>query len=105
MTARRVVTTRRADDDIDEAAKRYQLDGGIDDAMRYIEALEDVVRLISEFASIGSTRFATELGIDDLRAQALNRFPYLVFYTDDADAVRVHRVLHEKRDVPAELRS
>lgn len=104
MTARRVVTTRRAGDDIDEAAKRYQLDGGIDVAMRYIEALEDVVRLISEFPSIGSTRFATELGIDDLRAQALNRFPYLVFYTDDADAVRVHRVLHEKRDVPAELR-
>lgn len=104
MSARRLVTTKHADEDIDEAAAQYRLDGGVDVAVRFADALEGAVRVISEFPSIGSTRFATELGIDDLRVQALGRFPDLIFYTDDADAVRVHRVLHEKRDIPAELR-
>jgi toxin ParE1/3/4 len=57
---------------------------------------------ISEHASIGSPRFAVELAITELRTVALRRFPYLLFYTEDADAVRVHRVLQTRRDLPVE---
>ena len=102
MTSHHVVTTRRADDDIARAAA-YHLEAGTDESAEgFVDALEAAVRLIADHPSIGSPRFAVELGIPDLRTIALRRFPYLLFYTEDADAVRVHRVLHTRRDFPAE---
>jgi len=42
------------------------------------------------------------VGIPEIRSVALRVFPYVVIYSDDADAVRVHRVLHSSRDLPIE---
>ena len=105
MTPHRVVTTKRADEDIVRAAAYYLEAGATESAEGLVDALEAAIRLIAEHPSIGSPRFAVELGISELRAVALQRFPYLVFYTEDADAVRVHRVLHTSRDLPAEYGS
>lgn len=103
MTTRRVVTTRQADRDIVDAVDHLREAGADDAAYELIDELREVSRRIVQFPSIGSARFALETGIHELRDVALRRFPYVVFYSDDVDAVRVHRVLHSSRDIPASL--
>ena len=103
MTRRRVVTTRRADEDIDDAVTYYLSEGAADVALRFVESLEEVRDLVAEHPSIGSPRFAIDTGIAELRAISLPSFPYVAIYTDEPDAVRIHRVLHTSRDIPAEL--
>ncbi|MHB1234407.1 MAG: type II toxin-antitoxin system RelE/ParE family toxin [Microbacteriaceae bacterium] len=103
MTPRRVVTTRRADEDIDSAIAYYVDSGARDAALGFIDALENAKALLGEHSSIGSPRFAIETSISELRGLSLQRFPYIIVYTDDSDAIRVHRVLHTSRDIPAEL--
>ncbi len=102
MTARRVVTTRRADEDIDAAVESYRA-AATGTALEFINAVEAAVRLIGEHPSIGSLRYAVETQIPELRGFALRRFPYVIFYSLDPDAVRIHRLLHTSRDLPAEL--
>lgn len=103
MTPRRVVTTKRADEDISTAVAYYAEAAATDVALRFVDELESAKDLLAEHPSIGSPRFAIETGIPELRGYALSRFPYVMVYTDDLDAIRVHRVLHTSRDIPAEL--
>lgn len=103
MSARRVVTTRRADEDIAAAVEHYADQDAIEAALNFVDALKDVVALIGEHPQLGSTRLGSEAGIPELRTTVMRKFPYLVFFTDDDDAVRVHRVLHTARDVPSVL--
>lgn len=103
MSVRRVVTTASADDDIVGAIDYYVISGANEAASGFIDALEDAKDLIAEFPSIGSSRFALETEIPELRDVAVKRFPFVIFYTDDADAVRIHRVLHTSRDIPTGL--
>lgn len=103
MTRRRVVTSKRADDDIAHAVAYYVQAGTADAALGFIDALENASDLLVEHPSIGSPRFGVEVGIAELRGLALQRYPYIAFYTVDADAVRIHRVLHTSRDIPAQL--
>lgn len=93
MTHRRVVTTRRADEDIHTAVAYYLEVAAPDASLRFIDELENAKDLLAEHPSIGSTRFAAETTISELRGLALRRFPYMVFYTEDPDAIRLHRVL------------
>ena len=102
--SRSVVTTRRADDDIDAAISFYIEADARDAALAFIDALRGVRDALSAYPTIGSTRWAAELSIPELRDVALDRFPYVIFYSHDADAVRIHRVLHTGRDIPTELR-
>ena len=101
MTSKKVVTTRMADDDIRDAVAYLRRSAGRDVAARLIDALESTVSHIGDFPAIGSSRFAGETRIAELRDVALHRFPYVVFYTDDVDAVRIHRVLHSSQDIPS----
>ncbi|MCS5498385.1 type II toxin-antitoxin system RelE/ParE family toxin [Cnuibacter physcomitrellae] len=103
MTARRVVSTRRADEDIVRALEGYLEAEAREAASDLIQALQNARDLLSMHPSLGSARHAAETGILELRSLALRRFPFILFYTDDADAVRIHRVLHSSRDLPAEL--
>ena len=103
MTSRRVVTTRRANEDIDSAVEHYLAEGAADTALAFVDALEKARDLLGSQPSIGSPRFAVELGMPELRGLALQKFPYVAFYTDDSDAVRIHRILHTRRDIPMEL--
>lgn len=71
--------------------------------MRFIETLADATTVLGTYPLVGSPRLAADIGIAEVRTLALRRFPYVLVYSDDADAVRVHRVLHTARDIPAEL--
>lgn len=103
MTSHRVVTSRRADDDIAEAVSYYATEGAPDAAFGFIDALEAARNVLAEQPWIGSTRLAVEIGVDEVRSLALRRFPCVVVYTVDDDAVRVHRVLHTHRGIPSEF--
>ncbi|WP_256999404.1 type II toxin-antitoxin system RelE/ParE family toxin [Microbacterium sp. SZ1] len=69
-----------------------------------IVELQELSGRIAQFPSIGSPRFAVETGIEELRDLALRRFPYVVFYGEDSDVMRILRVRHHSHDIPAELR-
>ncbi|MFC7402090.1 type II toxin-antitoxin system RelE/ParE family toxin [Citricoccus sp. GCM10030269] len=97
------MTTRRADEDIATAIEHYLGQGVTTAALAFVDSLEDTKVLIGEHPQLGSTRLASAVDLPELRAMALRRFPYLVFYTDDSDVVRVHRVLHTARDIPSEF--
>ena len=103
MSPHRVVLSRRADEDVAQAIDYYLAVVGADAALRFVDALETAQSLLVTHPSIGSARFAVETGIDELRELTLSRHPYTLVYTDDPDAVRIHRVLHTSRDIPAAL--
>ena len=89
--------------DINSARDYYVQHADHDVATRFVAALERATTSISRNPNQGSLRFAYELGIPDLRAPPLTRFPYLVFYVDDTTHVDVWRVLHTRRDIPTTL--
>lgn len=68
----------------------------------YVE-IEAAVTLIAEFPQSGSPRLGAEVGLTAVRTIPTRGFPYLLAYSDDTDPLRVHRVLHTSRDIPAEL--
>jgi toxin ParE1/3/4 len=62
------------------------------------------VLLLSRHPGAGASRYAYELDIPGLRSWPLRRFPYLIFYMEQADHIDVWRVLHGRRDIPALMR-
>lgn len=87
------------------AVTRYLGEAGPEVALEYIDDLQHAMGRLTAYPSLGSARLELVTEIPDIRAFALLRFPYIVIYTDDADAVRVHRVLHTRRDIAAALTS
>lgn len=101
MTPLRVVTTRQADTDIESAIDHYLGQGAPQAALGFADTLEDAKVLLSEHPHLGSPRFAVETNIPEIRALALRRFPYIAFYTENTDTIRIHRVLHTAQDIPS----
>ena len=90
--------------DLRIAAEYYHEHAGEQTALGFINATEQATRKLGRHPQIGSTRFAFELGIPDLRAWPISRFPYVVFYVDADDVVDVWRFLHSRRDIATTLR-
>ncbi len=102
--ARRPVELRaHAADDIERAVDHYLDEAGESVALRFIDAAEHAVGRISRVPLTGTLRFSYELGIPDLRAWPLGRFPYLMFYVAGVDRVEVWRILHTRRNIPAAM--
>ncbi len=98
--APRVVPLRAsATADIDDAIEHYLDEGGGQLAHRFVDALEHAVGQIQRSPLSGSQQFSFELGIPELRARALARFPYVILYVAHSEAIHVWRVLHSRRDV------
>ncbi len=70
-----------------------------------MDAVEEAVAHVAERPETGSLRYAQDLQLDGLRHWRVRRFPYLVFYVDDRNHITIWRVLHGRRDIPAELRA
>jgi len=94
-----------AADDIERIVDHYIVEGGESVALRFIDAIQRAITRIGRAPLTGTSRFAYELGIPDLRALTVSRFPYIVFYVAQVDRVEVWRVLHSRRDVPATMSS
>ena len=101
MKARPVIPRQQANRDIDDAIAFYLGEGAQQAALDFIDALEQAYNHIGRGPASGSPRYAHELNLPGLRCWPLNRFPYLIFYMEQADHIDVWRVLHAERDIPA----
>ena len=74
-------------------------------ANAFLDALEKAVTRIQRAPGTGSPRYAQELGLSGLRFWGLNKFPFSLFYIEQADHLWVIRLVHMSRDVPASLQN
>jgi len=103
MSARRIVLRAKARADVDQAISFYLSNSAAKAAMDFIGALETTYAQMVEYPAAGSPRFGVMLGLEGLRSLKVNRFPYLVFYMDGAQAIDVFRALHTSRDITADV--
>lgn len=99
--ARQVHLRSRAAADIEAAITHFRGDAGDAVALAFVDALQHGIDQLARSPNAGSLRFAFELGIPEVRALRLRRFPHVIFYIPLADRIEVWRVLHSRRDIPA----
>nr|WP_249661261.1 type II toxin-antitoxin system RelE/ParE family toxin [Variovorax sp. PCZ-1] len=92
-----------AEQDVLEAARYYLEQDAPQAAFDLVDELEAALGHIQRHPGTGSPRYAHTLNLPGLRFWSCTRFPYLVFYFEQADSIDVWRVLHGKRDIPAWL--
>jgi toxin ParE1/3/4 len=90
----------RAASDVDGAIGYLRGAAGDAVGLDFIDALERGINHITRSPNAGSLRFAYELGVPELRARGLRRFPYVIFYVPFGDGIDIWRVLHTRRDIP-----
>lgn len=101
MSERQTHLRSRAASDIDDAIAYLRGNAGEVVALGFVDALENGINHITRSPNAGSLRLAYELGIPELRAWGVRRFPYLIFYVALGDRVDIWRVLHTSRDIPS----
>ncbi|MBS0380127.1 MAG: type II toxin-antitoxin system RelE/ParE family toxin [Proteobacteria bacterium] len=104
MTAKPVALRELAHRDVEEALEYHLTEAGLEIALRFIDGLERVYSQIGAHPEAGSSRYAIELSLPQLRSWTLGDFPYLVFYAESEHTVDVWRVLHGARDIPNWMR-
>ncbi|OMQ46716.1 type II toxin-antitoxin system RelE/ParE family toxin [Ensifer sp. 1H6] len=100
MNNKPIIPRELARSDVDAAVDYYAREAAIDVTLGFIDALQAAYDLIASHPESGSLRYSYELGLPDLRSVSLKRYPYLVFYHEQAGCIDVWRVLHAKRDIP-----
>jgi toxin ParE1/3/4 len=103
MSAKPIIPRTRAEQDIDEAITHYLDEQAPRTASGFVDALETAYRHIARHPASGSSRYAHELDLPDLRSWPLSRYPFLVFYVECPQHIDVWRVLHTRRDLPVWL--
>jgi toxin ParE1/3/4 len=89
----RIIRSPEARADVDEAA-RYIAREDIDAALRWLDVLDEKLKLLSEFPGAGPAR-------DEL-APGLRSFPvgsYVIFYRSAKGGIDVVRILHGARNL------
>jgi toxin ParE1/3/4 len=98
---KRVVRTGLAEVDLLEHLDYISVDNP-DAALRLIEAVEQAFERLSEMPEIGSIREFANPRLSGVRMWPVPKFPrYLIFYQVTEDNIRILRVLHGARDLPA----
>lgn len=100
---KKLVRRSRADADVLAALDYYIAQATEHVVLGFIDDLELAYQHIREFPGSGSLRYAYELDLPELRAWKFHKYPYVVFYIEQAECIEVWRVLHEKQDLPASL--
>ncbi|NOV16511.1 type II toxin-antitoxin system RelE/ParE family toxin [Ensifer adhaerens] len=100
MKNKPIIPREVARSDVEAAVDYYAREAAIDVALGFIDALQAAYDLIASHPESGSLRYSYELGLPDLRSVSLKRYPYLVFYREQAGCIDVWRVLYAKRDIP-----
>jgi toxin ParE1/3/4 len=95
-----LIRRQQADLDVQEAID-YYLTHAPDQALLFVDALEQSYRHIQRSPGTGSLRYAHDLNLPGVRFRICKKFPYLVFYIEKSDQIEIWRVLHGKRDIPA----
>ena len=72
-------------------------------ANAFLDALDKAVTHTQRAPGTGSPRNAQELGLSGLSFWGLNKFPFSLFYIEQADDLWVIRLVHISREIPASL--
>jgi toxin ParE1/3/4 len=72
-------------------------------ADRFADEIDSSFKQLRDRPEIGSPRFSYLLPDHSLRIWQFDRFPFLVLYRLQNDLVDLLRVLHERRDLSADL--
>ncbi len=90
--------------DVAKATKYYELESATL-SLNFLVAYGNAFRLLRQYPSIGSPRYAQMAGLSDLRCLPTSAFPYLLFYRDQPGRLILSRLLHMSRDLPSLLAS
>jgi toxin ParE1/3/4 len=105
VTRQGIAVTRRpkADDDILSAVLWLRKNGSLRVAEEFVVALEAAVRPLRDHPLAGTDLIGTRLGIPGLRSYRVAGTAYLLFYSAAPGQLEIIRVLHERRDIDADL--
>jgi toxin ParE1/3/4 len=103
VKTKQAVPRPEAQRDIDEAVDYYLREAGVEAAMGLIDSIQKAYLHLSRYPQTGSSRYAHELDLPGLRMWPLRRYPFLVFYLEQPDALDIWRVLNSQRDIPTWL--
>lgn len=81
----------------------YYADISVGLAERFVDELDATLHGLCFQPGVGSRRYAHFLADQSLRVWQLDHFPFLLFYRIDGQSLDVLRVLHERRDLSADL--
>ena len=95
----RILRRARAIQDVLDIWDYIEANSGEEHANAQIYQIERSLQVLAEFPGIGRSR--GEL-LPDLRSHSVGR--YVIFYFALDDGIRVARILHGSRDIPAILR-
>lgn len=105
MKQKPIIPRELANRDVDSAIAYYLEEKAEKAALGFIDALERAYKQISRHPASGSARYAHELDLPGLRSWPLQRYPYLIFYTELDEHIDVWRVLHSIKNIPSWLHS
>jgi toxin ParE1/3/4 len=94
----------KASQDVDQIIEYYLTEANEETALGFVDAFENGLKHIGRHPKSGSTFYAHELNWPGLKSWPLKRYPYLVFYMEQTEAIDVIRVLHDQRDIPHWMR-
>ena len=99
MSERSLHYNARAKNDLREIIDYYAETAGDFPVHRFLGEMGKAFRHIARAPGTGSPRYQKELDAPGIRFWKVTRFPHLVFYVELANAVRILRVMHGKRDI------
>ena len=103
MRRLRLVTTPRAQDDIDDHAAFIAGDN-LDAGLRFLDAINHARAELARHPEIGAARRFDSPALSGLRVWPVPHFEHwLIFYRIDQETLTVVRVLHGARDLPTAL--
>ncbi len=89
-----------ANSDIDKALNYYSNEAGTELALRFMAALQQTLRVLSENPRIGTLIEFKNTKLEGIRRWSVQGFKsYLIFYRIVAGIIEVVRLLHAKRDL------
>lgn len=93
----------KAETDIENAFAYYLNEAGADTALGFLAEVETALSHIEQNPGTGSPRYGELCEVPGLRLWLVTRFPYAVLYVEHSEQLDVLRVLHQHRDIPAQL--
>jgi toxin ParE1/3/4 len=88
--------------DAQEITDHY-IDISAEVAGKFVHEIGNTLDDLCLHPELGSRRYAHLLSDRSLRMWKLGRFPFLVFYRINGKWIEVMRILHERRDMSADL--
>lgn len=88
---------------MDGAVDYYLESAGTEIASRFANSISAAIDMIRRYPAAGSPHLAAAAAAPGLRANPVPSFPYLIISIEVGGRVRLLRMLHQRRDIPAAL--